>query len=111
MSVCQNWKQGNCSLGWRCPDKHVDDSRGRSRGGFFNRSKYNNNNNNIVDKRINYLKLDDYMITIDDESLNKLSTAQLMQRLRAHNLSTKGLKHELIQRWKTFKLKEKSNDK
>ena len=51
------------------------------------------------------------MITIDDESLNKLTTAQLMQRLRAHNLSTKALKHELIARWKTFKMKEQSVDK
>ena len=55
---------------------------------------------------INYLQLDHYMTSLDDKSLNKLSTAQLMQRLRAHDLEWKGLKHELIQRWKHHKLKE-----
>lgn len=54
----------------------------------------------------NFLALDEYMISMDDESLNRLSTAQLMQRLRAHNLEWKGMKHELIQRWKSFKLSE-----
>ena len=53
-------------------------------------------------KQTNYLELDDYMTSLDDESLNKLSTAQLMQRLRAHKLEWKGLKHELIERWKVY---------
>lgn len=67
-------------------------------------------NNNILtrnNKKKNYLELDHYMTCLDDVSLNKLTTAQLMQRLRAHNLQWKGLKHELIARWKSFK----SNDK
>ena len=58
-------------------------------------------------KKANYLALDDYMTSLDDKSLNKLTTAQLMQRLRANNLEWKGLKHELVERWKTFKSKEK----
>ena len=61
-------------------------------------------------KLTNYLKLDDYMTSLDDKSLNKLTTAQLMQRLKAHNLEWKGLKHELIKRWKDYKLKEQEKN-
>eukprot|EP01084_Bolivina_argentea_P283829 486210_1 len=57
------------------------------------------------DKRINYLELDDYMINIDDQSLNKLTTAQLIQRLKSHNLPINGFKRELIERWKSYKQK------
>ena len=59
----------------------------------------------------NYLELDDYMTALDDKSLNKLTTAQLMQRLKAHNLEWKGLKHELVERWKDYKLKEQGKNK
>ena len=54
-----------------------------------------------------YLELDDFMTALDDQSLNRLSTAQLMQRLKSHGLPYRGLKHELIARWKEYKMKEK----
>eukprot|EP01084_Bolivina_argentea_P040322 74532_1 len=78
-------------------------------------NNHNNNNNNTgwscgnsatIDKRINYLQLDQYMIQLDEKSLNLLTTAQLMQRLRCHGLAYKGLKHELIERWKNYKLSQ-----
>ena len=51
----------------------------------------------------NYLELDDYMILLDDASLNKLTTAQLMQRLKSHGLEYKAFKHVLIKRWQNYK--------
>ena len=60
-------------------------------------------------KATNYLELDDYMTSLDDKSLNKLTTAQLMQRLKAHNLEWRGLKHELIKRWRDYKSKEQES--
>ena len=86
----------------------------------WNNNNNNNNNNNISSllsstankvQKTNYLELDEYMIAFDDKSLNKLTTAQLMQRLRAHNLEWKGLKHELVERWKDYKLKEQAKYK
>jgi len=56
------------------------------------------------------LSLDPWMIALDYESLSKLTTAQLMQRLKSHNLPHRGLKHELIERWRTFKLKENGSE-
>lgn len=57
----------------------------------------------------NYLTLDPWMIALDYESLNKLSTAQLMQRLKSHRQPYKGLKHELIERWRAFKLEQQED--
>merc|ERR1712113_880575 len=74
---------------------------------FSNNSQLNTGNAKEI---INYLELDDYMTALDDKSLNKLTTAQLMQRLKSHNLPYKGLKHELIQRWKSYKLGGKNDD-
>ena len=75
-------------------------------------SSFGNNQNSFVGmsdlsaptKRINYLELDDWMISLDDASLNRLTTAQLIQRLRSNGLDYKGMKHELIERWKKFKM-------
>eukprot|EP01084_Bolivina_argentea_P283830 486212_1 len=71
--------------------------------------RWNNVNDEVEefcgDRRINYLELDDYMINIDDQSLNKLTTAQLIQRLKSHNLPINGFKRELIERWKSYKQK------
>merc|ERR1712228_822824 len=85
-------------------------------GRFGNNVNNNNTNNNNVNfasdlsvlsnKRINYLELDDYMTAVDDKSLNKLTTAQLIQRLRSNGLDYKGLKHQLIQRWKKYKIEQ-----
>jgi len=51
----------------------------------------------------NYLELEAHMTAMDEQSLNKLSTAQLIQRLRAHGQPFRGLKHDLVQRWQTYK--------
>ena len=53
---------------------------------------------------MNYLQLDDWMTSLKDTSLNRLTTAQLIQRLKSNGLDYKGMKHELIHRWKTYKL-------
>ena len=54
---------------------------------------------------MNYLALDEYIILVDDESLSKLTPAQLMQWLRSQNVSFKGLlMHKLIEKWQQFKL-------
>ena len=72
-----------------------------------NQTQQTNIRDNVDDERnIEYLKLDDYMVSIDYDSLNKLTTAQLMQRLRANNLECTGLKHELIERWRNYKLSQ-----
>ena len=60
-------------------------------------------NTNTYQQSKDYLELDDYMTALDYVSLNKLSTAMLMQRLKSHGLPYRGLKHELIQRWKEYK--------
>ena len=75
-------------------------------------SPYGNNQNSFnvtpdlsaPTKRINYLELDDWITSLDDASLNRLTTAQLIQRLRSNGLDYKGMKHELIERWKKFKM-------
>mmetsp|Transcript_42467 Transcript_42467/g.70075 ORF Transcript_42467/g.70075 Transcript_42467/m.70075 type:complete len:205 (-) Transcript_42467:102-716(-) len=54
-----------------------------------------------------YLKLEGYMTSMDETSLKKLSTAQIMQRLRANGLEWKtGLRHELIDRWQKFNVEK-----
>ena len=58
--------------------------------------------------RKNYLELDDYMMAVDYESLNKLTTAQLMQRLKSKGLPFRGMmKDELIERWQKCKQSER----
>lgn len=46
------------------------------------------------------------MVSFDNKALNKLSTAQLMQRLKTYNLSIKGYRYQLMERWQIFKLKQ-----
>ena len=72
--------------------------------GFIVSFKIQQTTEDDTNGNVNYLELHDYMISIDTKSLNKLNTAQLMQRLRANNLEWKGLKNELIQRWRNYKL-------
>ncbi len=49
------------------------------------------------------------MTSLDDKSLNKLTTAHLMQRLKSNGLSTRGLKQDLLLRWKQYKLNQQKD--
>ena len=91
----------------------TDNELGSFFGGNLDGSAFNGTNRNSIHsqrpKPKNYLSLDPWMTALDDESLNKLSTAQLMQRLKSHGLPHRGLKHELIERWRTFKTQQKED--
>ena len=78
--------------------------------GFGNANTTNQISMNATNERKNYLELDDYMRAVDYESLNKLTTAQLMQRLKSKGLPFRGMmKDELIEKWQKYKESESSD--